>query len=94
MAISQKQTFWQQHIQAWQNSSLSQSAYCAKHELSLASFGYWRKRVKLSSPQKIIPVVRETTVVGVQLRSPGGWQVALPANVSLAMLRELMASLP
>jgi len=93
MAISQKQKFWQQHIQAWQNSALSQAAYCNKHELSLASFGYWRKRVKTDAPPKIIPVVREAPIIGVQLRSPSGWQVALPANLTVSALHELMAAL-
>jgi hypothetical protein len=94
MATSQKQKVWQQHIQAWQSSTLSQAAYCNKHQLSLASFGYWRKRLKLEAPPQIIPVVREAPVVGVQLRSPGGWQIALPTNLSLEALRNLMAALP
>ena len=78
MSSSAKHKHWQQHIQAWQNSQLSQAAYCHKHDLSLASFGYWRKRLKSELPAKIIPVVREPSIVGVQLRSPRGWQIALP----------------
>jgi len=94
MTPTQKQKFWQQHIQAQQSSALSQAAYCRKHELSLANFGYWRKRIKADAPPKIIPVVREAPIMGVQLRSPGGWQVALPPSLTVAALRELMATLP
>jgi len=94
MAISAKQKFWQQHLQEWETSDLSQSAYCRKHALSLTNFGYWRKRFKSATPTKIIPVVRETSVAGVQLRSPSGWQIALPANLPLESLRQLMATLP
>lgn len=94
MAISSKQTFWQQHLQAWESSGLSQSAYCRKHALSLTNFAYWRKRFKSETPTKIIPIVREASVAGVQVRSPSGWQIALPANLSLESLRQLMATLP
>jgi hypothetical protein len=94
MSISSKQKFWQQHLHSWESSGLSQSAYCSKHNLSLTNFGYWRKRFKSDAPTKIIPIVRETSVAGVQLRSPSGWQVALPANLSLESLRQLMATLP
>ncbi|MFB9067825.1 IS66 family insertion sequence element accessory protein TnpA [Pseudofulvimonas gallinarii] len=36
-----KRTRWAAHMAAWQSSGLSQSAYCRRHALSLASFGYW-----------------------------------------------------
>lgn len=94
MAPSQKQRLWQRHIRSWQASGLSQAGYCRKHDLSLASFGYWRKRVKADAPPTIVPVVRESPTVGVQLRSPGGWQVALPPSLSLDALRALLAALP
>jgi hypothetical protein len=94
MAQTQKQRFWRQHIQAWQAGRLSQAAYCRKHNLSSASFGYWRKRVKADAPPNIVPVVREAPNAGVQLRSPGGWLVVLPASLSLDALRVLMAALP
>jgi len=96
MAQSQKHVFWQKHLRAWQASDLSQAAYCQAHALSLASFGYWRKRVTIAAgvAPKIIPVVREAPSAGVQLRSPGGWLVALPASLSVESLRALVAALP
>ena len=94
MILSAKQKFWQQHIQSWRCGSLSQATYCSKHHLSLASFGYWRKRIKSDLPPTMIPVVREAPLAGVQLRSLGGLQIALPATISLEALRGLMASLP
>ncbi|HLF67594.1 MAG TPA: IS66 family insertion sequence element accessory protein TnpB [Gammaproteobacteria bacterium] len=93
MSASQKEIFWQQHIQAWQRGSLSQTEYCRQHELSLATFGYWRRRLKSNAVPTVIPVTREMAVTGLQLRSPKGWQVELPANLSLESLRTLLSLL-
>ena len=96
MKSSQKHSFWQKHVRAWEASSLTQAAYCQRHRLSLASFGYWRPRCKLPTTTlpAIIPVVHESRISGVQLRSPGGWQIALPASLDRAELQALLAALP
>jgi hypothetical protein len=42
MTSEEKKDFWQQHIENWRQSKLSQKIYCQQQDLSLASFGYWR----------------------------------------------------
>jgi len=44
--IKGKARYWQQHMEAWQASDLTQPAYCQQHAISLAAFGYWRTRLK------------------------------------------------
>lgn len=51
-----KTEYWQQHINAWQNSELSQTAYCASHNIKVYNLSYWRKRLKSASSNKLIPV--------------------------------------
>ncbi|MBL1277569.1 MAG: hypothetical protein COB30_015915 [Ectothiorhodospiraceae bacterium] len=46
MTPDQKCEFWQKHINAWQQSKLSQKHYCQQHDLRVANFGYWRTRLK------------------------------------------------
>lgn len=98
MAQSQKQPYWQRHIRTWQSSGLSQAAYCQAQQLSLASFGYWRKQCSAIIPPTslpvVIPVLRETSHCGAQLRSPGGWQIMLPAGLDANALCKLLARLP
>jgi transposase len=98
MPHSDKQQYWQAHINAWQRSGLSQAAYCQAKQLSLASFGYWRKRCSDSSASAslpaVIPVLRESASVGTQLRSPGGWQILLPVDLDAAVLCKLLTRLP
>lgn len=43
----EKQKFWQQHVLNWEESNLSQKAYCELHSLPLQSFGYWKRKLKL-----------------------------------------------
>lgn len=45
MTRDEKQTFWQQHMNQWESSGQSQSAYCTTHGLKLGTFGYWRTQL-------------------------------------------------
>lgn len=49
MSTINKAQFWQDHITAWQGSSLSQATYCKQHEIKFHNFAYWRNRL---SPAK------------------------------------------
>ncbi len=44
--LQQKQEYWQKHITAWQSSNLSQKTYCQSHGIALATFGYWKRKLK------------------------------------------------
>lgn len=97
MSRDAKRVFWEQHIQAWRNSALPQLAYCQGHALSVSSFRYWRKRcaaVPAAPCLTVVPVVRATNSVGAQLRSPGGWQISLPATLSAEALLSVLMALP
>lgn len=37
------------HIACWQQSGLSQKAYCRQHQIAYHLFPYWRKRYRLQS---------------------------------------------
>ena len=38
--------FWRGHFEAWELSGLTQREYCARHGISLKSFGNWRGQMK------------------------------------------------
>ena len=46
MTTSEKSRFWQSHIDLWPTSGMTQAAYCQTHGLKLATFQYWRKRLR------------------------------------------------
>ena len=45
-----KRDHWQQQIDNWQRSGLSQKQYCLSHSLALSTFCYWKKRLNRQDP--------------------------------------------
>jgi len=41
-----RRPFWQKHLLAWSESSLTQADYCRQHELSRAAFGWWKRQLQ------------------------------------------------
>lgn len=79
---SKQQARWSGHVAAWRASGTTQAAYCRAHDLSLASFGYWRS--KLAGGAAVVPAVRPIRVavpaqnVAVEVRLPNGTLLAVP----------------
>jgi transposase-like protein len=52
-----KRSFWEHHLERWQQSGLSQRAYCRKHQLKPHQFYYWRRRIRKPQTQvSFLPV--------------------------------------
>lgn len=89
---------WQAHYAGWRESGLSQKAYCANAGLNYDQFvstlAYYRKRDRMQSPQKLIPVkvVQSVTDV-IILRHRTGHQLELPAGVPASWCAELLRCL-
>ncbi len=47
-----KTDFWQRHIENCSRSPLTQAQYCREHCLALATFGYWKKKLKMIGEEK------------------------------------------
>ena len=43
--------FWARHLQQWNQSGLSQAQYCRQQQLSVAAFGWWKRRLVTVPPQ-------------------------------------------
>ncbi len=41
-----KAIFWQQHIDSCSRSLMNQKQYCQKHSLAVATFSYWKKKLR------------------------------------------------
>lgn len=81
MTSNQKKDVWQQHIQDWSKSKLSQKVYCQQHNISFASFGYWRTRLnRLQKPDnKLVPVTLTRPSPVVVMTLPMGVRIDVPA---------------
>ena len=56
----EKKQFWKSHIEAWENSGLSQIEYCRQHDLVRCRFTYWKGKLdKKSEPVTFVPVFKK-----------------------------------
>ncbi len=51
-----KRNYWRRHLQKWRDSGLPQTQYCRNKNLSLKSFGYWKRKLseKTEPPPKLV----------------------------------------
>ena len=87
MAKRQTTEFWQQHLEAWERSGLTQVAYCASHGLRIQSFSRWRSKTReaLQAGNTLLTLIPLSVVAPVADRailiySPGGWRIELPSG--------------
>lgn len=86
---------WRSHIQAWQQSGLSQARYCQQHELVLCRFVYWRRKLR-DRPQPssgFVQVTPRATSESLSVRLPSGLEIRGVDAGNLAVVTELLARL-
>jgi hypothetical protein len=101
-----KLAYWSEHYRAWQASSLTRRAYCEREKLSLKSYERWTRRARATAstaaptstpnrPLTLVPVsvTSQPRSDMFMLRSPGGWEMRLPAGIDATWLAALMTSL-
>ena len=78
----QRRRFWEGHIVKWQQSGLSQIAYCRKHQLKPHRFYYWRRRISKPQPDvSFLPL----TLPADTLRQPQLVRILLPNGCALEL---------
>lgn len=93
MTSEQKRTYWQNHIEGWQLSGLTQKAYCNQHDLELSTFTYWRAQSARSKPSsKLIPVT-VTYTQAITLTLAGGLQLDVPVSLLNQVLPMVLQTL-
>ena len=102
MAKRQTPEFWQAHLNEWQQSGMTQTAYCTMRGLHIKSFSrrLCQERdaaAQLSKlPLTLVPAsIRHIAPIHtlIQLHSPGGWRVELPST-NVTGLADLLRQLP
>ncbi len=77
-----KHSFWEHHLEQWQQSGLSQRAYCHKHHLKTHQFYYWRRRkLKKQAPVSFLPVTLPTDPI----RHPFTVRIIVPNGCSIEL---------
>lgn len=92
-----KRRRWKAHIESWQNSGLSQTAYCREQGLKLHQFIYWKNRVRhkdgdiafvpLRIPQNLPAVVNPSKI---HLTTPNGYKLELSGTIDQIAVKQLL----
>ena len=96
---------WQRHITSWQQSGLSQKAYCQQHQLGVSTFHNKYRALKSDNavasakPLTVLPVIRPlssapTEPIFITIQSPQGWRLECPLTIPALTLTTLLSVLP
>ena len=96
---------WQRHITSWQQSELSQKAYCQRHQLGLSTFHNKYRELKSDmavpshKPLTVLPVIRPVSSahpepIVITIQSPQGWRLECPLTIPAVTLTTLLSALP
>ena len=95
-----KQRHWLTHIKQWQESKLSQQAYCTQLGINLNSFSYWRSKFVSSDSRelkaKFVRVkvaanhdVSTDVARSIQIKLLTGHVVYIPTNLDINEIAKL-----
>ena len=100
---SEREAFWQSHVDAWRRSGQTQAAYCVEQGVSAKSLAYWLRRFRregFESPEPLTLVAVRPAIdsrsagasgPALSLHSSAGWRLEFGALPSAAWLAELLA---
>jgi hypothetical protein len=74
---------WLEHVNAWQDSDLTQKAYCQAHQLGYASFRRWRGIFKAEEANSVESADEPVRFLSVNVREP------LPSTLMIHLPQDL-----
>ena len=88
---------WLERIRAWEESGLTQKAFCEQHHLGLASLQRWRRLFKTeeassnSAPVALLPVrVKETRSSNLNVVINDDLRIEIPSGFDPSALRQVI----
>ena len=98
-----KAVYWQEKIEAWKTSELTQRQFCKQNDLRFATFTYWRSRLSIRDPSKngkvILPVKvkapkhQTNSQQSIRIKLPHGVLIECPITLSQADMKNLFSVL-
>jgi len=92
MSNRRNRTEWQQLIDEQATSGLSQKVFCTQREIPLATFGYWKRKLRSESPTTptgpsadAVPLADWIELPTQGSATAGGWQIELELGNGLCL---------
>ncbi|SHN45030.1 hypothetical protein SAMN05192549_1361 [Duganella sacchari] len=97
MANTEREALWQERVERWRASGLSQRAFALQEGYPIRQVGYWVRRLSaVPSMAALVPVTVQGAAAAapaMKLCGPQGWSVELPPDTSAAWLADLLQRL-
>jgi hypothetical protein len=92
---AQKRAYYEEHIQAWRHSGLSQEKYCEQANIAYGSFKSWPSKLKQNETVKtefVEAKVPEPQDVGaiLQISLPNGVRIGISSPKSNALVEQVL----
>ena len=98
----EKRQFWEEHIQAWQQSGLSQVEYCRRSNLKNHQWWYWRKRLSQPCDTDVtfVPLHFSSSKITNQISrgvisvvTPNGYRIECDSGFDVSKIRQLITTI-
>jgi len=97
MVNTEREAVWQERVEHWRASGLSQRAFALQEGYPIRQMGYWVRRLTRSpATPRLLPVQvtpAPPSPVAISLINERGWTLSLPHDVPASWLAELMRAL-
>lgn len=93
-----KRQFWDNHIQAWQQSGLTQIEYCRQNNLKIHQWWYWRRKILKPSDTDVrfVPLSFSPGNISrsrISVVAPNGFRIEFDHGVDVLRLRQLITTI-
>lgn len=99
---SNKASYWQEKVDGWINSGLTQGEFCKQNNLRFTTFSYWRSRLSIRQKSKEKPAMVPVEITAskklfspsyFRIKLPNGVLIEYPSNISNEQMKALFLSL-
>lgn len=89
-SVEQKEQMYY-HYQQWKQSNLTQTDYALQQELKIHTFKYWIQKFNKEQTKSSGFIAIEPQIpTEINIRYPNGVELAMPAQTSVKIIRELI----
>lgn len=97
MVNTEREALWQERVERWRASGLSQRAFALQEGYPVRQVGYWVRRLStVAAMAELVPVTVQgapAAAPAMKLRGPQGWSVELPPDTPTGWLADLLRRL-
>lgn len=95
MSFSERRARADHYLSLFEQSNLSQQAFCSEHGLSVGTFQYWLRRARQASNSTFLSVSisEEPSALGCHLSTARGTRITLPSGWTPTQIAALVQQL-